>query len=96
MTSKKNIKTTPDGYDAAHAAKGQNESWNDALKRLAAEDPKPRACRECGGPVEAFIVKPLPGMDGDPQPVREAEIMCQDETCGESWTWERGGEAGEE
>lgn len=94
--NKKNIKTLQSGYDAAHAAKGQNESWHDTLKRLAAEDPTPDECMKCGGDVDLFIVDPLPGTDDDPQPVQEARIECESDACGYTWTWYRGPEVGEE
>jgi hypothetical protein len=86
--ARKNVKLRADAYRALHAAKGTNETWHDAAKRMAAQDPLPDACRECGSEdVGAFVVDPLPGTD-DPGPVREARMTCDD--CGREWTWTRG------
>jgi hypothetical protein len=58
---------------------------------MAAQDPLPDACPECDGDdLGAFVVDPLPGTDGDPQPVQEARMTCHG--CGHEWTWLRGGE----
>ena len=94
MSKKRNIKTLEPGYDAAHAAKGQNESWHDTLKRLAAEDPTPDECQKCGGDVDLFIVDPLPGQGADPQPVQEARVDCTE--CSYTGTWYRGKGVSEE
>jgi hypothetical protein len=88
MREVRNIKTRRSGYRAAHAAKGQNESWHDTLKRLGAEDPTPDECPECGGDVDLFIIDPLPGQGAEPQPVQEARVDCAD--CDYTGTWYRG------
>jgi len=85
----KNIKAEADAVDAAREAKGVNEGWHDTLKRLAAEDPLPDECMQCGGDVEAFIVAPLPGDDEAGGPVTEARLQCQADGCGYEWTWYR-------